>query len=106
MYFPRKAKQCQHCEVLKNSVLPAEINDSVRLQDMVYNLLSCQSASEVDTNPFDGIPKDYHIFGIICIIYIFKEFFESKIDDSPLHKTRSFSLKLSSVTVTKSAGNC
>ena len=106
MYFPRKAKQCQHCEVLKNSVLPAEINDSVRLQDMVYNLLSFQSAPEVDTNPFDGIPKDYHTFGLICIIYIFKEVFESKIDDSQLHKTRSFSLRISSVNVTKSAGNC
>ena len=86
--------------------MPAEINDSVRLQDMVYNLLSFQSAPEVDTNPFDGIPKDYHTFGLICIIYIFKEVFESKIDDSQLHKTRSFSLRISSVNVTKSAGNC
>ena len=103
MYFPRPSKAMSALSGTEKFCLDAEINDSVRLQDMVYNLLSFQSAPEVDTNPFDGIPKDYDTFGIICIIYIFKEVFESKIDDSQLHKTRSFSLRISSVNVTKSA---
>ena len=106
MYFPRPSKAMSALSGTEKFCLAAEINDSARLQDMVYNLLSFQSAPEVDTNPFDGIPKDYDTFGIICIIYIFKEVFESKIDDSQLHKTRSFSLRISSVNVTKSAGNC
>ena len=55
-------KQDQNCQVPDNSVLSAEINESVRLQYMVYNLLRCQSTNEVDIDPFIRILTKYHIF--------------------------------------------
>lgn len=56
--------------------VPAKINESVRLKDMVRNLLRRQSAPEGGIDLFHGTPVDYHYFKTI-----FKEVAESEIHD-------------------------